>query len=137
MSGAAGTSDGCGAVRGTLRANAAPAKRTVRIPSSDVAVVCRWQHVRVTTTTLSWDVVPVDKPDDVNVVIGQAHFIKTVEDLHEAMVGVSSSLRFGLAFCEASGSRLVRRTGNDPELVERIRYTEPASSPPAGVTNLD
>jgi adenosine/AMP kinase len=77
-----------------------------------------WQHVRVTTTTLSWDVVPVDKPDDVNVVIGQSHFIKTVEDLHEAIVGVSSSLRFGLAFCEASGPRLVRRTGNDPELVE-------------------
>ncbi|MDT5241309.1 MAG: uncharacterized protein QOD97_3507 [Mycobacterium sp.] len=72
----------------------------------------------MTTTTLSWDVVPVDKPDFVNVVIGQAHFIKTVEDLHEAMVGVSSSLRFGLAFCEASGPRLVRRTGNDPELVE-------------------
>jgi hypothetical protein len=72
----------------------------------------------MTTTTLSWDVVPVDKPDDVNVVIGQAHFIKTVEDLHEAMVGVSSSLRFGLAFCEASGPRLIRRTGNDPELVE-------------------
>ena len=74
--------------------------------------------MRVTTTTLSWDVVPVDKPDDANVVIGQAHFIKTVEDLHEAMVGVSPSLRFGLAFCEASGPRLVRRTGNDPELVE-------------------
>ena len=85
---------------------------------STVAVACGWQHVRVTTTTLSWDVVPVDKPDDFNVVIGQAHFIKTVEDLHEAMVGVSSSLRFGLAFCEASGPRLVRRTGNDPELVE-------------------
>ena len=83
-----------------------------------MAVACRWQHVGVTTTTFSWDVVPVDKPDDVNVVIGQAHFIKTVEDLHEAMVGVSSSLRFGLAFCEASGPRLVRRTGNDPELVE-------------------
>ena len=84
---------------------------------STVVVACGWQHVRVTTTTLAWDVVPVDKPDDVNVVIGQAHFIKTVEDLHEAMVGVSSSLRFGLAFCEASGPRLVRRTGNDPELV--------------------
>ena len=60
----------------------------------------------------------VDKPDEVNVVIGQAHFIKTVEDLHEALVGVSASLRFGLAFCEASGPRLVRRTGNDAELVE-------------------
>ena len=72
----------------------------------------------MTTTSLSWDVVSVDKPDEVNVVIGQAHFIKTVEDLHEALVGVSASLRFGLAFCEASGPRLVRRTGNDPELVE-------------------
>ena len=70
------------------------------------------------TTGVSWDVAFVDKPDDVNVVIGQSHFIKTVEDLHEAMVGVSSSLRFGLAFCEASGRRLVRRTGNDVELVE-------------------
>lgn len=62
--------------------------------------------------------VSVDKPDDLNVVIGQSHFIKTVEDLHEALVGVSSGLRFGLAFCEASGPRLVRRSGNDPELVE-------------------
>jgi adenosine/AMP kinase len=72
----------------------------------------------MTTPSLSWDVVPVDKPDDLNVVIGQAHFIKTVEDLHEAMVGVSGSLRFGLAFCEASGPRLVRHSGNDPELIE-------------------
>ena len=66
--------------------------------------------------SLSWEVVPVDKPDDVNVVIGQAHFIKTIEDLHEALVGVGGQLRFGLAFCEASGPRLVRRSGNDPEL---------------------
>jgi adenosine/AMP kinase len=72
----------------------------------------------MTTPSLSWDVVSVDKPDDLNVVIGQAHFIKTVEDLHEALVGVSASLRFGLAFCEASGPRLVRRSGNDPELVD-------------------
>ena len=66
---------------------------------------------------MSWDVVTVDKPDDVNVVIGQAHFIKTADDLHEALVGVSPSLKFGVAFCEASGPRLVRRAGNDPELV--------------------
>ncbi len=77
----------------------------------------------MTTTSLSWDVVSVDKPEDVNVVIGQAHFIKTVEDLHEALVGVSPSLRFGLAFCEASGPRLVRRTGNDDELVELATNT--------------
>lgn len=72
----------------------------------------------VTETTLSWDIVPIEKPDDVNVVVGQAHFIKTVDDLHEALVGISPSLRFGVAFCEASGARLVRRSGNDPELVE-------------------
>lgn len=72
----------------------------------------------MTTPALSWDVVSVDKPDDLNVVIGQAHFIKTADDLHEAMVGVGASLRFGLAFCEASGARLVRRSGNDPDLVE-------------------
>lgn len=60
----------------------------------------------------------IDKPDDLNVIIGQAHFIKTVEDLHEALVGVGPHLRFGLAFCEASGPCLVRRSGNDDDLVE-------------------
>ena len=74
--------------------------------------------VLVSAPSLSWDVVSVDKPDDLNVVIGQAHFIKTVEDLHEALVGVSPALRFGLAFCEASGPRLVRRSGNDAELAD-------------------
>ncbi|HEX9043145.1 MAG TPA: adenosine-specific kinase [Trebonia sp.] len=65
---------------------------------------------------LSFEVVTVDKPADMNVIVGQAHFIKTVEDLHEALVGVSPHLRFGLAFCEASTARLVRRSGNDDEL---------------------
>ncbi len=60
----------------------------------------------------------IDKPDELNVVIGQSHFIKTVEDLHEALVGVSPHLRFGLAFCEASGPRLIRHSGNDDSLVE-------------------
>jgi len=59
----------------------------------------------------------VDKPADLNVILGQSHFIKTVEDLHEALAGTSPHLRFGLAFCEASGERLVRKSGNDPELV--------------------
>ncbi|WP_040840146.1 adenosine-specific kinase [Nocardia brevicatena] len=62
--------------------------------------------------------VRIDKPDDLNVIIGQSHFIKTVEDLHEALVGISPHLRFGLAFCEASGPRLVRRSGNDENLIE-------------------
>lgn len=63
------------------------------------------------------EVVPLNKPEDVNVIVGQSHFIKTVEDLHEALAGVGGTLRFGVAFCEASGARLVRRTGNDDALV--------------------
>jgi uncharacterized protein len=59
-----------------------------------------------------------DKPDDVNVILGQSHFIKTVEDLHEALVGSAPGIRFGIAFNEASGPRLVRRSGNDADLVD-------------------
>jgi adenosine/AMP kinase len=62
--------------------------------------------------------VAIEKPGELNLILGQAHFIKTVEDLHEAFVGTVPSLRFGIAFCEASGARLVRRTGNDDQLVE-------------------
>ena len=58
-------------------------------------------------------VVPVVKPDAANFIFGQSHFIKTVEDLHEALVGAVPNIRFGLAFCEASGKRLVRWSGND------------------------
>ena len=62
--------------------------------------------------------VTVDKPEALNIVLGQTHFIKTVEDIHEAMVTAVPSIPFGLAFCEASGARLVRLTGTDPELVQ-------------------
>ena len=62
--------------------------------------------------------VRIDKPDDLNVVLGQAHFIKTVEDLFGALASSSPHLRFGIAFCESSGPRLVRRAGNEPDLVE-------------------
>ncbi len=62
--------------------------------------------------------VPIDKPEDLNVILGQSHFIKTVEDLHEALVTASPGLRFGIAFCEASGPCLIRRSGNDDELVD-------------------
>ena len=67
---------------------------------------------------VSFEVVPVRKPGDMNVIIGQAHFIKTVEDLHETLASASQGLRFGLAFCEASAALLVRRSGNDDELTE-------------------
>lgn len=63
------------------------------------------------------DVVAIDMPEGVNLILGQAHFIKTVEDLYEALTGTSPHLRFGIAFCEASGARLVRRAGNDTALV--------------------
>jgi len=62
--------------------------------------------------------VVVDKPEDVNLILGQSHFIKTVEDLYETLVGSSPGLRFGLAFCESSGPRLVRWAGNDDELTK-------------------
>lgn len=64
------------------------------------------------------DIVRIDKPDGMNVIVGQTHFIKTVEDIHEALAGTSPHLRFGVAFCEASGPCLVRRSGNDDRLVE-------------------
>lgn len=62
--------------------------------------------------------VKVEKPDDVNVIIGMSHFIKTVEDVHEALVCAVPNIKFGLAFCESSGPRLVRRSGTDQQLVE-------------------
>ena len=62
--------------------------------------------------------VTIDKPEQLNVILGQAHFIKTLEDLYEVLAGSSPQLRFGIAFCESSGPRLVRRAGNDEELTE-------------------
>ena len=62
------------------------------------------------------EAVNIEKPEDVNVVVGVSHFIKTVEDIYEALVQSSTSLKFGVAFCEASGKRLVRHDGNDEEM---------------------
>jgi hypothetical protein len=59
-----------------------------------------------------------EKPEDLNFILGQSHFIKTVEDLHEALVTASPTLKFGIAFCESSGPCLVRRSGNDQELID-------------------
>ncbi len=61
--------------------------------------------------------VGIDKPEALNFVLGQSHFIKTVEDIHEALVTAVPGIRFGLAFCEASGARLVRVSGTDDDLV--------------------
>ncbi len=62
--------------------------------------------------------VKIDKPEAVNFILGQTHFIKSVEDIHEALVGAVPGIKFGLAFCEASGKCLVRWSGTDPAMVE-------------------
>lgn len=60
----------------------------------------------------------IEKPEETNFILGQSHFIKTVEDIHEALVTSVPGITFGLAFCEASGKCLVRKSGTDPSLVE-------------------
>ena len=65
--------------------------------------------------------VPLEKPADLNVILGQTHFIKTVEDVHEALVTAVPGAKFGLAFCEASGPRLIRWSGTDDALTELAR----------------
>lgn len=61
--------------------------------------------------------VAIEKPEAINFILGQSHFIKTVEDLHEAMVNAAPGIKFGLAFCEASGACLVRWTGTDEAMI--------------------
>ena len=61
--------------------------------------------------------VRIDKPDEMNFILGQAHFIKTVEDIYEAVVSTNPSIKFGLAFCESSGPALVRYVGNEQRLI--------------------
>ncbi len=61
---------------------------------------------------------PIKKPENLNFILGQSHFIKTVEDIHEMLVTTVPNIKFGLAFCEASGPCLVRWTGNDEDLIE-------------------
>jgi adenosine/AMP kinase len=63
------------------------------------------------------EIIPIQKPPEVNFIFGQSHFIKTVEDMHEALVGAVPGIKFGLAFCEASGKRLVRWSGTDETMV--------------------
>src|SRR3989337_1572176 len=62
--------------------------------------------------------VEIEKPDAVNFILGQTHFIKSVEDIHEALVGAVPGIQFGLAFCEASGKCLVRWSGTDDAMIE-------------------
>lgn len=65
--------------------------------------------------------VRIEKPDAVNFILGQSHFIKTIEDLYEAIVQTNPSMKFGVAFCEASGPTLLRFVGNDPAMIQLAR----------------
>ncbi len=76
--------------------------------------------------------VKMETPEGANIIIGQTHFIKSVEDLYEVMVGTVPNARFGIAFCEASCDRLVRKEGNDEEMIEAA--VRNASSIAAGHT---
>ncbi len=65
--------------------------------------------------------IKIEKPELVNFILGQTHFIKSVEDIHEALVGAVPGIKFGLAFCEASGERLIRWTGTDEAMIALAR----------------
>lgn len=72
--------------------------------------------------------IKIDKPETINFILGQTHFIKSVEDLHEALVSAVPSIKFGLAFCEASGQCLIRWTGTEPALIEMAKKNAQAIS---------
>ena len=72
--------------------------------------------------------VKIEKPAAINFILGQTHFIKSVEDIHEALVTAVPGIKFGLAFCEASGKCLIRWTGTDPEMIDLARENTMAIS---------
>jgi adenosine/AMP kinase len=72
----------------------------------------------MTNSNLNLEAVAFDLPEGANMVLGQSHFIKTAEDLYEALVNTVPGIKFGVAFCEASGPCLIRAEGNDDELTE-------------------
>jgi len=72
--------------------------------------------------------ISIEKPDDVNIILGQSHFIKTVEDIHEALFTAVPGIKFGLAFCEASGACLIRWSGTDESMIELARQNALALS---------
>jgi uncharacterized protein len=88
--------------------------------------------LRVTVTVkekvMQLTTIKIDKPDDINFILGQSHFIKTVEDIHEALVQSVPGIKFGLAFCEASGHMLIRWTGTDDAMSELAKRNAVALS---------
>ncbi|HTR80014.1 MAG TPA: adenosine-specific kinase [Bacteroidota bacterium] len=72
--------------------------------------------------------IKIEKPETTNFILGQSHFIKTVEDIHEAIVQANSQMKFGVGFCESSGPALVRWSGNDPGLIKLAQKNAAALS---------
>ena len=81
--------------------------------------------------------VKIEKPEDINFILGQSHFIKTVEDIHESMVQTVPGIKLGLAFCESSGEMLVRWTGTDDSMIELAKRNALALSDFPGVAEGD
>jgi adenosine/AMP kinase len=77
---------------------------------------------------MEFKVVNIEVPQDCNLILGQSHFIKTVEDVYEALASSAAGIKFGLAFCESSGECLVRHDGNDPELRKKAAEAAQAIS---------
>jgi hypothetical protein len=78
--------------------------------------------------SLELKTVAIEKPEPINFILGQSHFIKTVEDLHETLVTAVPGIKFGLAFCEASGEALVRWSGTDEAMIELAQENAQALS---------
>ena len=70
---------------------------------------------------MEFSIISIEKPDEFNFILGQTHFIKTVEDIYETLVTAVPNIKFGLAFCEASGKRLLRTSGTDQDLIDLAR----------------
>lgn len=73
-------------------------------------------------------IIKIQKPETTNLILGQSHFIKTVEDIHEAIVQTNPNIKFGIGFCESSGAALVRWSGNDPAMIELAKQNALALS---------
>ncbi len=88
-------------------------------PELGMMILSGWRD-KTPTEDESMDLqsVAIQKPEEINFILGQSHFIKTVEDIHEALVGAVPGIKFGLAFCEASGKCLVRWSGSDAAMIE-------------------
>src|SRR5512147_2508735 len=81
---------------------------------------CFENYIEITIGGIHMDIqtVKIEKPEEFNFILGQSHFIKTVEDMHEALVSTVPGIKFGLAFCEASGKCLIRWSGTDEAMIE-------------------